>query len=1176
MTEANLCLPEGGGSCIFAPVPSGSEAWLLTSLAKLHPGRIVAVARDDRSMRICQGQLKFFAPQLPCLALPAWNCLPYDRVSPDPQLAGERLQSLKRLHNAPPDQAMIILTTATALCQKLVPRGFLTAHSFQIATGDMVELSSFAERLARLGYSHSASVQIRGEFAVRGGLIDFFPIDGDAPVRLDFFGDEVEQIRLFDPETQLSNARIRQVELLPAREFILDSDSCNRFRRHYRSHFGTESVRDPIYHSVSEQAFYPGLEHWMGFLHARLDRLADYVGDGACWCLFDGSEAAISAHMESVLDYYQVRQEACAEANQTKSQRKGGSDIRMGEVEQYRPAPPEKLYLNDPAMIGFGKRVVRLIADRRRPEGDVIDPGLRRVQDFTAVRHDPARDLMTALIQRLRNAEGKQRLIALPSDAALRRLVDLLGRHDMQVTEIASWQDTRHHRQIAACVMALDQGFVSDHLLVLSEADIFGQRKLVRRRSTKRAAQAAFELTSLIPGEVVVHAEHGIGRFEQLETLTLAGVDHDCMRLCYHGDNRLYVPVENIDQLSRFGGSHDPGHTQPLDRLGASSWQERKAKIKGRLKQIAAGLIRLAAQRKLAQASIINIPQGHYDEFVARFPFEETEGQLRAMDDVIDDLRTGQPMDRLVCGDVGFGKTEIALRAAFLIAMSGRQVAFVAPTTLLARQHYQLFIDRFQGWPVKIAQLSRLVSPPAVRASLDAIKRGECDIAIGTHLLLGKRVAFADLALLIVDEEQRFGVEQKERLKKLGKDCHVMSLSATPIPRTLQMALSGVRDLSLLSSPPIDRLSVRTYVMPYDAMIIADAIRRERYRGGQIFYVAPRIKDLSRLEERLRGLVPDLRILIAHGAMREQELEQVMGNFIAGQADLLLATNIVESGLDVARANTMIVHRSDLFGLAQLHQLRGRIGRTNIRAYCYFTITPDREIATIAKRRLETIQTLDSLGAGFTLASHDMDLRGAGNLLGAEQSGHMREIGAELYMRMLSDAVDAHQSSDSQSAGRSQEEGRPSWSPTLNLGATVMIPPSYVRDVTLRMALYRRLSMLENRDELDAFEQELEDRFGQLPGAVHQLISVIVIRNLCYKAGIERIDAGQRGAVLTFYKNRFANPKGLVEFMQKQGARVRLNSDHRLTVMADWQVLQQRIKGVTKLVDRLSVIASAG
>jgi transcription-repair coupling factor (superfamily II helicase) len=719
---------------------------------------------------------------------------------------------------------------------------------------------------------------------------------------------------------------------------------------------------------------------------------------------------------------------------------------------------------------------------------------------------------------------------------------------------------------VALAVLGIETGFETDDIAVISEQDILGDRLVRPRRAARKPENFITEATSLTPGDLVVHIDHGIGRFVGLQAIEAAGAPHDCLEIHYAEAAKLYLPVENIDLLSRYG-SEDTA--VELDRLGGGGWQARKAKMKSRIREIAGELIKIAAERMLHEAPRMTSGPGAYDEFCAGFPYEETDDQQTAIDATLSDLSAGRPMDRLICGDVGFGKTEVALRAAFVTALAGRQVAVVVPTTLLARQHYKTFSERFRGFPVKIGQASRLVTAKELGATKAGLADGTVDIVIGTHALLGKSVKFKDLALLIVDEEQHFGVSHKERLKLLRAEVHVLTLTATPIPRTLQLALTGVRDLSIIASPPVDRLAVRTFVSPFDPLVVREALLRERYRGGQSFYVCPRIEDLAGAKEFLDKNVPEVRVAVAHGQMPPGALDDIVSAFYDGKFDVLLSTTIVESGLDIPSANTLIVHRADRFGLAQLYQLRGRVGRAKLRAYSLFTLPANQKITPQAEQRLKVLQSLDTLGAGFQLASHDLDIRGAGNLLGEEQSGHIKEVGFELYQQMLEEAV---MSLKAGASGPVAER----WAPQITIGTPVLIPDDYVADLSVRLGLYRRLADLEDEREIDAFAAELTDRFGKAPLEVHHLMEVVSIKAMCRRANVEKLDAGPKGIVLSFRDNQFPNPEGLIAFIRERGKDAIIRNEksgQKLVILADWETPDERLKGTTDMLRRLAAIA---
>ncbi|MEM9880785.1 MAG: transcription-repair coupling factor, partial [Pseudomonadota bacterium] len=692
-------------------------------------------------------------------------------------------------------------------------------------------------------------------------------------------------------------------------------------------------------------------------------------------------------------------------------------------------------------------------------------------------------------------------------------------------------------------------GFEFGGVAWITEQDILGDRLIRKARRTKKAENFLTEVTHLSPGDYVVHVEHGIGRFEGLQTIDVSGAPHDCVWLRYQGNDSLYVPVENIEVLSRFGGEDA---IVTLDKLGGAGWQNRKARAKKRIREIADELIKIAAARELRKGEIFEAPDGLYDEFCARFPYAETEDQLRAIEQTLEDLAKGRPMDRLVCGDVGFGKTEVALRAAFVAAMTGQQVAVICPTTLLARQHYKTFKERLQGWPLKVGHLSRLVPGKVASQNKKDLACGDLDVIIGTHALLGKAIEFHRLGLVVVDEEQHFGVNHKERLKQLRSNVHVLTLTATPIPRTLQLALSGLRDLSIIATPPIDRLAVRTFVTPFDDLVLREALLREHYRGGKSFFVVPRIADLDEAAKFLDEHVPEVKYVVGHGQMPPGQLEDVMNAFYDGKYDVLLSTTIVESGLDIPSANTLVVYRADMFGLAQLYQIRGRVGRSKTRAYAYLTTKPSKRVTETAAKRLEVLQSLDQLGAGFTIASHDMDLRGAGNLLGDEQSGHVKEVGVELYQQMLEEAVAA--------AKGVEDDADDAFSPQINLGLAVLIPEHYVPDLQVRMNLYRRIASVDDKLSLDGLAAELIDRFGPLPEEADQLLKVVELKQLCREAGIAKLEAGAKGITLSFHNNQFANPAGLVDYISQSRRTAKLRPDHRMVILEDLSNVKHRAK----------------
>ena len=995
--------------------------------------------------------------------------------------------------------------------------------------------------MSRLGYVRAQTVREAGEFALRGGIVDVFPPGRTEPVRVDLFGDEVDQVRVFDSATQRTVGKLKRVRLSPMNEFLLDPDSIARFRAGYREMFGTVTGEDPLYEAVTEGRRHGGMEHWLPLFHERLDTLFDYLPDAGV-TLEHQADPAVAARQEQIAEFFDARQ----------SFLKAG---RRGDAPIYRPLEPGRLYVEpEEWRLMLAGRQVGQLSPFAAPEG--VDAGGRRGRDFADARVDPDRNLYDAVREHVRDLQrdGRRVIVVGYSTGARERLRRLLEEHGLgTLVPVETGPDALKldRRMVAAAVISMETGFVTADLAVITEQDILGDRMARSGRKRRKAEAFISEVSALSQGDLVVHVDHGIGRYEGLETLTVSGAAHDCLKLIYADNAKLFVPVENIDVLSRFG-SEDTN--TPLDKLGGVGWQSRKAKVKKRLKDMAEELMRIAAARAVREAEQLNTPDGLYQEFAARFPYPETDDQLRAIEDVLGDLNTGKPMDRLVCGDVGFGKTEVALRAAFVAAMNGGQVAVVVPTTLLARQHYRTFFERMRGLPLRIGHLSRLVTGKEAKGVRDGLADGSIDIVVGTHAILASAVKFSGLTLVIVDEEQRFGVKQKERLKQLRQDVHVLTLTATPIPRTLQLALTGVRELSLIATPPVDRLAIRTFVLPFDPMIVREAILREHFRGGQTYYVCPRIEDLAGVEEQLRELVPEVKVISAHGRMSATALEDIMSGFYEGKFDVLLSTSIVESGLDVPTANTMIVHRADMFGLAQLYQLRGRIGRSKQRGYAYLTHDPQRALTETAQQRLHVIETLDSLGAGFSLASHDMDIRGAGNLLGEEQSGHIREVGVELYQQLLQEAVEA-------ARGSAAEEAEDQWTPQINLGMPVLIPETYVPDLQVRLDLYRRVAALVDDGEREQFAAEVIDRFGALPPEVENLLTVVALKQFCKEAGVERLDAGPKGAVITLRGNAFPRPDRLIDYISRQGEAMRVRPDQKLVVQRAWDNEQTRVGG---------------
>ncbi len=1168
MTAALKMAATAGRIDTLTAVPEGMDALVLGRLCLAEAARagtpplLVHVARDDRRLEALAAGLAFFTPAVKTLALPAWDTVPYDRIGPNSEIMARRITTLSRLALATSRKdPTILLTTANAMLQRVPPRAFMRNALKPIAPGQRLDMNQLIQRLSQGGFTRTGTVLEAGEFAVRGGILDVFPPGRLSPVRLDFFGDTLESIKSFDAQTQRSDKIVQKLVLMPISEVAFGEEAERRFRTGYVAQFGAANDGDPLYQAISAGQRYPGIEHWLPLFHDSMETLFDYA-PGATLSFDHQIDKAVADRLETVRDHYQSRVE-------------GLESSKFGAA-PYKPLPPDKLFLPEREWKQLvAERAVRQITPFEQPEtsgGTVTSFAGRAGRNFSTENHGEGRSVFDSVRDHIIRfqATGKRLVVAAWTPGARERLATLLKDHGIDASRIKKIEtmleaETLPRDCVTLGVLGLEHGFEAPDLCVISEQDILGDRLVRPKRKARKAADVISEATTLSVSDLVVHADHGIGRFDGLKTITALGAPHDCLELVYAGGDKLYLPVENIELLSRFGSDETGAQ---LDKLGGASWQTRKAKLKQRLRQIATELIRIAALRQLREAPPILPPTGAYDEFVARFPYEPTEDQEASINAVLDDLASGRPMDRLICGDVGFGKTEVALRAAMVAALGGYQVAVVVPTTLLARQHFRTFKSRFEGLPVRIAQASRMVTPKELADAKAELKSGQVDIIVGTHALLGKQIEFARLGLIVIDEEQHFGVTHKERLKQMREDVHVLTLSATPIPRTLQMALSGVRELSLITTPPVDRLAVRTYISPFDPVIIREALRRERYRGGQSFYVCPRLSDLDEVVEFLTEQTPELRLARAHGQLNATELEDIMTAFYDGQYDVLVSTAIVESGLDIPNANTMIVHRADMFGLAQLYQLRGRVGRSKTRAYAYFTTAAKKKLTDGAEKRLKVLQSLDTLGAGFSLASHDLDIRGAGNLLGDEQSGHIREVGFELYQQMLEEAIDQLKGSDM--TGETQEQ----WSPQISLGIAVLIPETYVSDLQLRLGLYRRLSTMTTRADLDLFAAELVDRFGELPDEVRALLDVVEIKGFCRVAGIQQIDAGAKGAVIAFRKAKFANPEALAAYLVKHKSSVKLQPDHKLLFKGAWEDSAMRLAAMRDIAFAIAGLVS--
>jgi transcription-repair coupling factor (superfamily II helicase) len=1154
-----------GGSLTLSSLSDGFDAFCVADLARALAREaedralaLIHVARDGQRAGAFAEALAFAAPDIEILDFPGWDCQPYDRVSPNASVSARRMVVLSRLarSRSSAERPRILSTTVKALVQRVPPVSQMAADTFSAAPGNVVDMNALTAWLETNGFLRASTVRDAGEYAVRGGILDLFAPGMAQPVRLDFFGDQLESIRAFDAESQRTLFRLRGLDLVPMSEAQLTTDSMRRFRQAYVATFGAQTRGDPLYEAISEGRRHPGHEHWLPLFYDHLDTIFDYAGRAPL--IFDTLvDEAAHERIALIDDYYDAR--------------KSAYDLDPAHA-SYKPLKPDLLYLSEAEWRSRagGARVVRTspFAQPEGARGLVVDCGSKPGRSFAPERADASANVFAAAVDHIkaRQAEGKRAIVAAWSDGSRERLIHVLADHGLagEANVSSLSQALALPRQgVAMAVMGLETGFEADDLVVVSEQDILGDRLVRSRKTARKAKDFLSEVSALSAGDIVVHVDHGIGRFVGLQSIEAGGAPHDCLELHYAEGAKLFLPVENLELLSRYGSEDTEVQ---LDRLGGGGWQKRKARMRKRVLEMAAGLIKIAAARQMRAAPKLVPPEGLYAEFCAGFPYDETEDQLATIETVLDDMASGRPMDRLVCGDVGFGKTEVALRAAFTAAIEGKQVAIIVPTTLLARQHYRNFASRFAHLPVKVAQMSRMVSAADLKAAKAGAASGEVDIVVGTHAALGKSVDYKDLGLVVIDEEQHFGVKHKERLKELRAEVHVLTLSATPIPRTLQLALTGVRELSIIATPPVDRLAVRTFITPFDELIVREALLRERYRSGQSFYVCPRIDDLEEAGAFLRQHVPEVKFVVAHGQLTPTELEDRMAAFYDGQYDVLLSTAIVESGLDIPTANTLIVHRADMFGLAQLYQLRGRVGRSKVRAYALFTVPADRAMTPQAEKRLKVLHSLDTLGAGFQLATHDLDIRGAGNLLGDDQSGHIREVGYELYQQMLEEAVEALK------AGV-EEPAEEVWSPTITLGAPVSIPEEYIADLQLRLGLYRRLASLEADEEIESFAAELIDRFGPFPAEVAQLMKLVSIKALCRKAHVEKVEAGPKGVTIAFRDNSFSNPQGLVRYVAEQGQGARVRPDMKIVFARDFESVAERLEGVRKIMRAIAAIA---
>ncbi len=1133
-------LPRKGHSSHWAPFNLTRIAQLMHHWQPRCRGLSLIVVNTPLEAQQLEAMLRFFTPRARVLHLPEWETLPYDRFSPHQDIISERLRTLYRL---PEEEDAILVTTAATLMQRLPPHDFIRQQALVISRGDRLNTTAFTERLEHSGYQRVGQVMEPGEFAVRGSIIDLYPMGAPTPYRLDLFDDEIDTIRTFDPDTQRSLDTLEHIELLPGREFPLDETGITRFRRQARQCFGPDIRSSRLYQDISDGKLIGGLEYYLPLFHERTDTLFDYLPESTR--LFIHGDPA-----------------SCAEENWRAYQERYDT-ARLNR--DFPPLPPEQLVLRTDEVMAALKNRHTLWLDTRIDARTtaVFDhlplPDLSIQQD-----HDLPLARLNAFIDRY---EGRTLLVT-ESPGRREALLTLLHKHHLRPQPVSNWPEALDSdARLLITIAPIEQSDADSQWAIITEADIFGQTVTQTRRRNRRPHEdfdtAIRNLAELEPGMPVVHIEHGVGRYEGLQTLEMHGHPQEFVVLRYAGGDKLYVPVTHLELISRYTGASP--ENAPLHRLGSDKWRKAKEKAAQRASDVAAELLDIYARRAARKGTRYSIDEVDYARFAAAFPFEETPDQQAAIEAVLADMRSPQPMDRLVCGDVGFGKTEVAMRAAFIAASNGKQVAVLVPTTLLAQQHYDNFRDRFADWPFEIGLLSRFQSRKEQTQTLKRLKEGRIDIIIGTHKLLQKDVRFKDLGLVILDEEHRFGVRQKEQLKKLRAQVDVLTLTATPIPRTLNMAMNDLRALSIIATPPAKRMAVETFVQPWREETAREACLRELRRGGQIYVVFNDVDKIEDFAQHMQTLVPEGRIGIAHGQMPERQLERVMHDFYHQKFNILVCTTIIETGIDIPSANTILIYRADKFGMAQLHQLRGRVGRAHHRAFAYlFTPQDASQMTPDAHKRLEAIARHNTLGAGFLLANHDLEIRGAGELLGDKQAGQIQQVGFSLYQELLTRAVKAYRS------GQIPDTSVPAPEPIeVDLGVPALIPEDYLPDVATRLVMYKRIASATTDSELDALEIEMIDRFGLLPDPVKQLFLVTRWKLTARRLGLTRIEADEQRLRIEFGPNPKIDPAALIRLIQRDPQRYRLKGQQQLTVLAKMPELNDRINTLTTLIDTL-------
>ncbi|MDA9805813.1 transcription-repair coupling factor [Alphaproteobacteria bacterium] len=1087
--------------------------------------------------------------------IPSWDCLPFDVSSPNYNIISERVKTFTDMSfklNDESNNNNLFLTTINGVFLKTASVDFYKQNFINIKKEKEISFNNIRDFLIKIGYSRVQTVRELGEFSIRGSILDVFPIGHGKAFRIDFLGDYIDSIKEMDPLTQRSNLSITEIDIYPSNEYLLNEKNIQNFRSKFRSVVGSKSLDSDIYEKITSGIKFNGIEHFLPLMHQNsLCSIFDFLNKKNLIVLLTKNFSnLISRREEEILSF---------------------SEDRILNNEDYSSIKVEDLYLTKFEIedkFNYFKTIKFNEFDILDNEKSNLNLNSKPLIIDNFVKDDEHKNKVHNIIEFCinENKKGKKVLLVTEEQARLKNLINFFEESlvnnniKFETIEIQNLIVDNLKSSFSFTVSPYLESFYFNNQYVIFDRDLFGIPKQKKRSWRRKTENFLKDVNSIDAGDLVAHIDHGIGRYDGLEKISSNGIDHDCLRLIYYGGDKLYLPVENMNLLSRVG---DSSFSRELDKLGAASWQSRKANVKKRIRDMAEKLIRVAAQREVINTDRIEIPK-NYEEFSNKFPFELTDDQENAINEIISDFEVGKLMDRLICGDVGFGKTEVAIRASFIIASAGYQVALVAPTTILVKQHYKSFFERFKNTSIKVSALSRMTNVSERQSIKQDLISGDINIIIGTHALLSNDVDFNNLGLLIIDEEQHFGVAQKEKIKELQGNIHVLTLTATPIPRTLQLSLSGIKKLSLISTPPVNRLAIRTFVIEWDSVVLIDALLREKNRGGQIFVVCPRVKDIDSLYDRINKMTPELSISVAHGQMKVNELDKSINDFSEGKVDILISTNIIESGIDIPNANTMIIHKSDMFGLSQLYQLRGRVGRGKQRAYTYFTIEKNKILLKKSQQRLDVIKTLDNLGAGFSLASYDMDIRGAGNLLGDEQSGQIKEVGVELYQDMLKDAVNSFKN------GSKQIEEV--WSPSISLGLSVLIPENYVYDLSTRMSLYRKAGELLNSDDIKNFSDELFDRFGPPPSQVNNLLTTLMIKNKCLKCKINFVDAGPKGLLLGFKNNFFKETEKLITLVNNSSGQLKIRPDQKLFFQKSLKTNEDKIETALSLINQLETL----